>query len=182
MTTRVVDIEAAVHDTRSSPSDHGTVDRIAIRPADGERRVVDQVEVDKNRGLVGDNWLERVDGNQETSRHNQVTLMNSRFANAITPEGHGWELAGDQLYVDFDISVDNAPTGTLLQVGSATVRISAEPHTGCAKFSKRFGRDILRATQTDEGKQIRLRGVNASVVESGSVSTGDSINRVGLDD
>ncbi len=104
--------------------------------------------------------------------------MNSRFADVITPEGEGWEIAGDQLYVDFDISIENAPPGTLLKVGSATVRVSAEPHTGCAKFAARFGREALKATQTEVGKSLRLRGANISVVESGRVRRGDTITRI----
>lgn len=182
MNSRLVDLESVLEDVRNSPTEVGTVLLIAVRPADGERLVVDQAQISIDTGLEGDNWLGRSAGSDNVSRHNQLTLMNSRFANAITPDGNGWELAGDQLYVDFDISLENAPAGTLFQVGGATIRISEEPHTGCAKFVRRFGRELLKTTQTDVGKDLRLRGVNASVIESGNVSTGDSIRRVGLDD
>jgi len=177
VTTRSVDIEAATHEVLRSPSDSGTIELVAVRPAESERRVVEEAQVSTEAGIIGDSWLERLDGDKEISHHNQVTLMNSRFAAAITPEGQGWELAGDQLYVDFDISVDNAPPGTRLQVGSAVVQISAQPHTGCAKFVSRFGRDIWKATRTEERKELRLRGVNASVAESGVVRRGDAITK-----
>lgn len=182
MGTDTIDLEAVLSDVRDSPTDVGSINLIAVRPADGERLVVQSVNVSSESGLEGDNWRSRGSGKSEVSRHNQVTLMNSRFAAAITPDGEGWELAGDQIYVDYDISVENAPPGTLFQVGDATFRISEEPHTGCAKFVARFGREALKLTQTDIGKAFRLRGVNASVVEGGKVATGDSISRVGFDD
>lgn len=182
MNSRLVDLETILEDVRNSPTEVGKILLIAVRPANGERLVVDQARMSTETGLEGDNWLDRSADKDNVSRHNQLTLMNSRFADAITPDGKGWELAGDQLYVDFDISLENAPAGTLLQVGGATIRISEEPHTGCAKFVRRFGREMLKMTQTDVGKDLRLRGVNASVIESGTVCTGDSIRRVGFDD
>ena len=182
MKAGTLDIDTVLDDVRNSPTDIGTIHLIAVRPADGERLVVDEAKVSAESGLDGDNWLGRNAGSDPVPDHNQITLMNSRFADAITPEGQGWELAGDQLYADFDISVENTPPGTVLQIGTATVRISAEPHTGCAKFASRFGREILKMTQTDLGKALRLRGVNASVLEAGSVATGDSVSRVGFHD
>ena len=171
-------IDAAIRAYGASPSDRGSVELIAIRPADGERKVVESASVTVESGVEGDNWLERAAAKGEVVRHAQVTLMNSRFADAVTPEGEGWEIAGDQFYVDFDISHDNAPAGARLRIGTAVVEISEEPHTGCAKFSKRFGRDVLRSTMTDEGKRLRLRGVNARVVEPGGVTRGDSISSI----
>lgn len=178
MTTRTVDIDAAISAYEASPADRGSVELIAVRPADGERKVVESASLMVESGVDGDNWLERAAAKGEVSYHAQVTLMNSRFAAAVTPEGEGWEIAGDQFYVDFDISHDNAPAGSRFQIGTATVEISEEPHTGCAKFSKRFGREVLRSTMTDKGKRLRLRGVNARVIESGVVTRGDAISGV----
>lgn len=178
MTTRTIDLEAAISDVMSSPKQVGTLQLIAVRPAENLRTVVEVVDVSSDAGLDGDNWLERASVGEHVSRHAQVTLMNSRFADAITPEGEGWELAGDQLYVDFDISVANTPPGTRVEVGEVVLEISEVPHTGCAKFSKRFGRDMLKATLSDRGKQLRLRGVNATVVNGGTVRTGDQIKKL----
>ncbi len=178
MTTSTVNLDAAISAYRASPADRGSVELIAVRPAEGERRVVQSASVASESGVEGDNWLERAAAEGEVSHHAQVTLMNSRFVAAVTPAGEGWEIAGDQFYVDFDISHDNAPAGSRFQIGTAIVEISEEPHTGCAKFSKRFGRDVLRSTMTDEGKRLRLRGVNARVIESGVVTRGDAISGV----
>ena len=151
MTTRTVDIEAAVAAASEAPAAYGTVELIAVRPADEERRLVDRVKVDPEAGVEGDNWLQRAGKNENIAYGTQVTLMNSRFADAVTPSGQGWEIAGDQFYVDYDISIDNAPAGSRLRIGSAVLEISEIPHTGCAKFSRRFGRDVLMATRTEEG-------------------------------
>ena len=182
MATRIVDFEAALADVRSSPTQDGSVELIAIRPAENQRQVVEEALLTTESGLAGDSWLEWASAKNEIYYETQLTLMNSRFAEAITQDGDGWELAGDQLYVDFDLSVDNAPPGTRLEIGSATIEISAQPHTGCAKFSKRFGREVLMATRTDEGKRLRLRGVNARVLESGMVRRGDSVRRARVND
>ena len=175
MTTRNIDIEAALPDVRSSPAEDGTVDLIAVRPAENQRQVVEKAVLTTDSGLEGDNWLERSSGRDEIYYETHLALMNSRFADAITPDGEGWELAGDQLYVDFDLSVDNAPPATRLKVGTATIEIAAHPHSGCAKYSKRFGREVLMTTRTDEGKRLRLRGVNARVIVPGVVRRGDSV-------
>ena len=74
----------------------------------------------------------------------QLTLMNARVVALVAGERERWPLAGDQLYVDLDLSADNLPPGTRLAVGSAVIEVTPEPHTGCAKFSARFGSEALR--------------------------------------
>ena len=115
--TRIVDFDAALADVRSSPTQDGFVELIAIRPAENQRQVVEEALLTTESGVAGDSWLERASGGDEIYYETQLTLMNSRFAEAITQDGDGWELAGDQLYVDFDLSVDNAPPGTRLKIG-----------------------------------------------------------------
>ena len=159
-----------------SPVDAGRVERIARRPATGEREVVDTATLDTELGVVGDGWVDRgskrmADGSSD--REAQVTIMNSRVAALLSDGPIGWEIAGDQLYVDLDLSIDNLPPGTRLRVGTATVEVSAVPHRGCVQFSARFGPDALRFASTPSGQELRLRGVNTRIVESGIVRTGD---------
>lgn len=182
MSTRIVDLDTAVAVVRESPKEVGVVDLIALRPAELERKVVDEVLLTPEAGAEGDNWLDRVTAKGDSRPETQLTLMNSRFAKAVTPQGGRIDMAGDQFYVDFDITQSNTPAGTRLRIGDAVIEISEEPHTGCAKFSRRFGRDVLKLTQTDEGRSLRLRGVYARVITPGVVRTGDSMSRVGLDD
>ena len=100
-------------------------------------------------------------------------MMNARFLSRIAQSEERWELSGDQLLIDLDLSIENLPPGTRLRVGSAVIEVSKKPHTGCAKFAARFGQDALRFVSTPEGRALRLRGANAKVVQSGAIRVGD---------
>jgi hypothetical protein len=162
----------------ASPRDVGRLEGLVIRPTRETRQVVHKVELDVDRGVVGDNWLAR--GSSSTPdgsarRDSQVTLINTRLLAAIEPDEARWPLAGDQLYVDLDLSLDNLPIGGRLQIGDVVLEVSPEPHTGCAKFSARFGSDALRWTNTPRGRELRMRGMNAMVVHGGTIRVGDDI-------
>jgi MOSC domain-containing protein YiiM len=164
-------LAAGLDGVRRSPKDRGTVELIVRRPAENEREVLEQGALDLDEGLVGDTWGRRGTPNPDA----QLTLMNARAAALIAGDRHRWPLAGDQLYVDLDLGVDNLPAGARLAIGGAVVEITAEPHTGCAKFRARFGSDALRFINGAAGRPLRLRGVNARVVEPGPVALGDAI-------
>jgi MOSC domain-containing protein YiiM len=172
-------LEAGLHDIRQSPSDRGTVELIARRPAVDQREIIPEGELDPEHGLVGDTWAERPSrrtGQVHVER--QVTLMNSRVADLVAGGDKArWALAGDQLYVDFDLGQANLPPGTRLAVGAAELEVSAEPHTGCDKFTERFGRDAMRFVNSAEGRALSLRGINARVVTAGPVRVGDTIRK-----
>jgi hypothetical protein len=175
------DLEAGLADVRASPIDEGRVELVVRRPAPGEREVVEVATLDPVEGLVGDCWRTRgssrtPDGAADAGR--QVTLMNARAADIVAGTRDRWALAGDQLYVEFDLSEASLPAGTRLEVGTAVVEISPEPHTGCKKFAERFGRDAARFVNSPTGRELRLRGANARVVAPGRVRVGDAIRRL----
>ena len=89
-----------------------------------------------------------------------------------------WSLAGDQLFVDLDLSPENLPPGTRLAMGSAAIEVTKQPHTGCAKFVERFGLDAVKFVNSDEGKQLHLRGINARVALPGVIRVGDIVSKV----
>jgi hypothetical protein len=161
---------------RAAPKQRGAIELIVRRPAVGEREIVEEAELDLERGLIGDVW------STKPSRHTpgkanpeqQLTLMNVRAIAAIAPRDQ-WPLAGDQLFVDFDLSEHNLPAGSTLALGSALVVISAVPHRGCAKFSARFGSDAVRWVNSRVGRELRLRGVNARIVRDGVIRRGDAL-------
>ena len=174
-------IQAGLDEVRRSPVDHGVVRRIVRRPAVEAREAVDAARISVATGLDGDCWATRgskrmPDGSAD--REAQVTVMNSRFAALVAGEPERWDAAGDQLYVDLDLGVENLPPGARITVGGAVLEISEVPHTGCVKFSGRFGADALRAVSTPEGRALRLRGVNTRVIESGEVRVGDPVRRI----
>ena len=170
-----VDILSALDHVREAPSHLGTVDLIVSRPADDERKVLDDAELSLDDGLVGDNWRTRV-GSPDPEA--QITVMNSRYIELIARDRDRWQLAGDQLYVDLDLSLDNLPPGTRLRIGSVVIEVSATPHTGCSKFANRFGADALRVANSREGQSLRLRGLNARVLEPGHLKRGETVEKI----
>jgi hypothetical protein len=173
-------LEGGLDDIRRSPPDSGRVDLIVRRPAENAREVLAEARLDRVEGLVGDTWRVRPSNlTRDRSPHPdlQLTLMNSRVAALVAGEDERRQLAGDQLYVDLDLSEANLPPGTRLTLGSAVIEISDKPHRGCAKFAQRFGQEALRFVNSPVGRQLRLRGVNARIVTTGTVRVGNSIHK-----
>jgi len=177
----VMELEAGLEHIRRAPKDHGTLKMIVLRPREDEREVVERGELSLSEGLVGDNWKKR--GSKHTpdgSAHlyAQITVMNARATELLAQREERWCLAGDQLYVDFDLSDENIPPGTRLAIGSAILEVSAEPHTGCKKFSARFGVDAMKFVNAPEGKRLHLRGINTKIVQPGTVRIGDIVSKI----
>jgi MOSC domain-containing protein YiiM len=62
-------------------------------------------------------------------------------------------------------------------VGQAVIEVTPQPHTGCGKFSARFGVDALRFVNSPDGRLMGLRGVNAKVIQPGRIRTGDRVRK-----
>lgn len=163
-----------------SPPDHGTLELVVARPDVDERTVLDEGELVVGEGLAGDNYRARGSTQTEDGGPHpeaELNLMNSRAVDLVADgDRERWPLAGDQLFVDFDLSVSNAPTGTRLGIGSAVIEVTAKPHNGCAKFAQRFGLDAAKWANSDPER--RYRGINAVVVEAGTVKAGDTITKL----
>lgn len=172
------DFTSFVADVEASPRDHGRLHAIVRRPTPEHRERLEEVRLDETEGVTGDSWITRGSSRTTDGRANpdsQVTLMSVRVLAAIEPDESRWVLAGDQLLVDFDLSMASLPAGTPFTVGDAQLVVSQDPHTGCAKFSGRFGSDALRWINSPLGRELRLRGMNARVVRGGLVRIGDLI-------
>jgi hypothetical protein len=179
MTHRTADeLVAGLETIRRSPRGRGRVEMVVRRPAIGEREVLDEGELDVTVGLVGDTWDQRPSTRTDDGSphpHMQLNVMNAAAAALVAGERDRWPLCGDQLYVDLDLGDDALPPWTKLRIGTAVIEITDQPHLGCAKFTQRFGLDAMRFVNSPEGKAVRARGVNARVVESGTVRPGDEI-------
>ena len=174
-------LNAGLADIVSAPDDNGTLDLIVIRPAAGERVVRQEGRLTARNGLEGDSWRQRItgrSGDQDMDMDNQLTLMNIRVVRLLDDDASRWPLAGDQLYVDLNLSDDNVPPGQRLRIGEAIVEVSALPHTGCKLFAERFGADAMRFVNSDEGKRLHLRGINARVVQDGAIRRGDTVVKI----
>lgn len=173
-------LEAGLDHIRHSPKDQGTLEMIVRRPRIGEREVLLEGDLDLEMGLVGDTWLERgstrtADGSAHPDM--QLNVINARLLDLVAQDKTRWPLAGDQLVVDFDLSEANVPPGTQLAIGSAIIEVTAQPHTGCAKFVARFGRDAMLFVNSPVGKQLHLRGINARVLQPGVIRQGDTVRK-----
>jgi MOSC domain-containing protein YiiM len=149
---------------------------IVRRPAVGEREVLQEGQLDPAEGLVGDSWCARGDG-RPPNVDVQLTLMNARLAALVAQDKSRWPLAGDQLYIDLDLSDANLPPGSHLAIGSSVIRVSAQPHTGCGKFVERFDMAAMELVNGTQGKALRLHGINARVVQPGLIRIGDKIRK-----
>ena len=175
------ELTAGLDDIRKSPADSGVLKLIVRRPATDQREVLDEGVLDPSQGLVGDNWLAR--GSRSTtdgSAHPemQLNIMNARVIALVAQDPQRWALAGDQLYLDMDLSPENLPPGTRLSIGSAVIEVTAPPHTGCKKFVARFGMDAMLFVNSGIGRQLNLRGINARVVKAGTIRTNDIAEKV----
>jgi hypothetical protein len=177
----MAELEAGLDTIKQSPKDEGVVALIVRRPQVDAREVLEEGELDLIEGLVGDTW--KVRGSNRTldgSAHPdmQLNVMNARVIALVACEKDRWPLAGDQLFIDMDMSSENLPPGTRLALGSAVIEVTEQPHTGCKKFAARFGLDALKLVNSPVGRRLQLRGVNARVAQPGVIRVGDLVKKL----
>lgn len=175
------ELEAGLDEIRRSPKDAGRLELIVRRPSEDEREVLEEAELDTSDGLVGDTWKER--GSSRTpdgSPHPdmQLNIINARAIALVAQDRERWQLAGDQLYLDLDLSRENLPAGTRLAIGDALIEVTPQPHTGCKKFVSRFGLEAMKFVNSGVGRELNLRGINARVIRSGVIRVGDVARKI----
>lgn len=175
------ELEAALEHLRQSPKDNGVVQLIVRRPRVDHREVIEEAELDPVKGLIGDSWSVRP--SSKTPDHSphpemQINIMNSRVTALVAQEKDRWPLAGDQLYIDMNLSKENLPAGTQLAIGTAVLEVSPLPHTGCHKFVARFGVDAMKFVNSPAGKELCLRGINARVIKGGVIRVGETARKI----
>lgn len=172
----MAELEAGLDEIRRAPKDEGVLELIVRRPRPGEREILEVGELDVRDGLVGDSWKDRSSARSADGRAHpdmQLNIMSSRVVALVSQDRERWPLAGDQLFVDMDLSAENLPPGTRLLMGTAVIEVTPEPHTGCGKFVERFGVDAMKFVNSELGRRLQLRGVNARVVRPGRIRVGD---------
>jgi MOSC domain-containing protein len=175
------ELEAGLDHICRSPKDNGVLEMIVCRPEIDRREVLGFAVLDVDQGLIGDSWTRR--GSSKTPDGGphpemQITIMNSRVVALVAQEKERWPLAGDQLFVEMDLSKANLPAGSSIAIGSAIVEVTQPPHLGCHKFVDRFGADAMKFVNSPVGRELCMRGVHARVLQNGTVRTGDTVKKI----
>jgi MOSC domain-containing protein YiiM len=175
------DLLAGIPDILSSPKDAGPIEMITVRPVENERRNVNSIAISLAGGLEGDHWANGCWKTTEAGDPHpdvQICMMNSRCIDLIAGDKDNWAPAGDNLFIDMDLTPDNLPPGTRIAMGTAILEITDTPHKGCAKFIERYGRDACVFVNTGEGDRLKLRGIYGRVVQDGVISVGDAVTKL----
>jgi hypothetical protein len=175
------ELDRGLDHIRLSPADEGLLELIVRRPMQDAREVLNEAVLCTTNGLLGDNWRWRgssrtADGSAHPDM--QLNIMNARVINLLAQAKELWQLAGDQLFVDMDLSARNVPPGTQLALGAAVIEVTNQPHTGCQKFAARFGLDALKFVSSPLGRELNLRGINARVLHTGRIRVGDVLKKL----
>jgi hypothetical protein len=168
------ELEAGLDNIRQSPTDDGTLTNIFVRPEVDQRIALQQCDMSAAQGVHGDMWLRK--GQADVNA--QIMLINTRALALLARTPDRWALAGDQLVVDLDLSDDNLPPGQRLALGTAILEVTSKPHTGCAKFAQRFGKEALAFVNSAEGWRLHMRGICARVVQDGTAQVGDRVMKI----
>lgn len=173
----MAEMERNLDEIRRSPEEAGRLRLIVRRPRSGEREALEEAELSVDEGLVGDNWSKRKPG-VPLEPERQLTIMNARVAGLLAQDEERWQLFGDQLYIDLELSEANLPAGTRLALGGAVIEVTPVDHTGCKRFAERFGVDAVKFVSSPVGKELRLRGIYAKVIQPGPIRAGDMVRKL----
>ena len=175
------ELEAALDHLRDAPKNDGVIELIVRRPQTDHREILEEAELDPVKGLIGDNWSLRPSSKTpDNSPHPemQINIMNSRVTALVAQAKDRWPLAGDQLYIDMDLSKENLPGGTRIAIGDAVLEVSPLPHTGCHKFVARFGVEAMKFVNSPVGRELCLRGINARIIQGGVIRVGQTARKI----
>lgn len=175
------ELAAALPHVLAAPREEGIVTMLCARPKPNARTFPDHLTLTRAQGVAGDfemsrPWLVLPDGRPDP--RNQVSIMPARVLDLVWRERDRIPHPGDNIVVDMDLSEANLPVGTMLQAGTAVLRVSDEPNDGCAKWKVRCGRAAFDWVAAPENRVLRLRGLFCSIERDGVLRLGDRIGRV----
>ncbi len=176
----MTELQAALPTVLDAPKDNVPVLQLCLRPDYGRRDFVDKIQLTREFGMPGERWntapwLKLPDGRADPRI--QVSILGTRVMDLVWRDRENTAHPGDPIVADMDFSHENMPVGTLLNIGSAQVRVSDQFNNACVKWKVRYGKDAKDWIVLPENIPYRLRGVLCEVVKDGWVKTGDLIQK-----
>jgi hypothetical protein len=159
----------ALEQLPAAPLDAGKVDLMVARGDQGER-ILHRHAILTSGGMPGDRWS----SSSKYGPEFQLATTRTDFARVVA-NGQPLELHGDNLFLTLDLSTRNLPTGSLLRVGEALLRVTPQAHNGCKKWVQRFGLACMKFNLEPEYQEHHLRGIYLQVVEPGRVALDDRV-------
>ena len=177
----LAECQAALDHINAAPRDGAVIEQLVARPDFAERAFPDALELTVAGGIKGERWshspwLKLPDGSPDPRI--QVSIFSKRVMDLCWRDREGQVHPGDPFVVDMNLSFENLPVGTQLQVGEAVVEVSDKFNTACVKWQKRYGDESLRWINMAENRPHRLRGVLCKIVQDGVVRVGDRLAKL----
>jgi hypothetical protein len=175
------ELAAALPGILAAPRDSGVARLLCSRPRPNARSFPQTLRFSSATGVAGDfehrrPWLKLADGSPDP--RNQVSIMNWQVLELVWRDRDTVPHPGDNIAVDMNLTEANLPVGTLLQAGTAILRVSDEPNDGCVKWKVRCGRAAYDWVTHPDHLPLRLRGLYCAVAQDGEMRLGDALRRL----
>jgi len=169
---------AALPHILAAPKDAGAIDHLCFRPSRGTRTFPASLTLTKAEGIPGDRWLKEPwqrlsDGTPDPDL--QVSILPARVLDLIWRARETTTHPGDTIVADLDLGVANLPPGSLLQAGTAVLRVSGYFNEACVKWKTRHGKAATDFITAPGHAPLRLRGIICAVAADGVVVATDHL-------
>ena len=159
----------------AAPKTDAPIRGLCLRPALGQRVFPERISMTKAQGIPGERWattpwMRLADGSPDPRI--QVSILQSRVMDLVWQD-RNQPHPGDPIVADLEMSEANLPVGTLLQAGTAVLRVSDVWNDPCAKWKVRYGTDAYDWVRSSP--HLRLRGILCAVEVDGEVGLADRL-------
>ncbi|ABN78956.1 hypothetical protein SAMN05421763_103533 [[Luteovulum] sphaeroides subsp. megalophilum] len=175
------ELAAALPHVLAAPKTDAPIASLCWRARFNARSFPDRLLLTRGCGVPGERWrkhpwLTLPDGSPDPRI--QVSILPTRVCDLVWRDRTGTPHPGDTIVADLDMSEANLPTGSLLQAGTAVLRVSDVFNDGCVKWKVRYGRAAKDWIVAEGHPPLRLRGVLCSIEQSGVVRLSDRLRKL----
>ncbi|WP_199523173.1 hypothetical protein [Pararhodobacter sp. CCB-MM2] len=175
------ELDAALPQVLAAPKDGAAIEMLCLRPQRNQRAFVDELTVTQAEGIPGERWLcepwlRLEDGSPHPGI--QICIVSKQVLDLVWRDRENVVHPGDTFTVDMDLGEANLPEGTLLQAGTAVLRVSEVFNDGCVKWKVRYGAAAKDWLVAPGNLTHRLRGILCSVEQDGVIRNGDRLTKI----